>query len=199
MEEIKLSDEISVYRTKISIPKKDILITDLMYNMDVATNTKKPTPTEPGIQSPIVITTESIKYLHDSIMEIMFQNFGESENCSHFYNEWIYMSENKNPYMGWHKHDNPKHTNIPHKWTYTYYVQMPDNLVGDDGKLAFRMPNGEIKMILPEDDDLLIFPCTAEHAPMTNTRSTVPRIVFAGVWSDININEKIRKREKTLL
>jgi hypothetical protein len=63
---------------------------------------------------------------------------------------------------------------------------MPNNLVGDDGKLIFKLDDNTTHSILPEVGDLLIFPTTLLHAPMTNTNSDIERIVVAGVWSHID-------------
>jgi hypothetical protein len=76
---------------------------------------------------------------------------------------------------------------------------MPNNLVGDDGKLLFKLDDDSEHMILPEVADLLIFPTTLLHAPMTNSQSDIDRIVFAGIFSDINIITPIKKNNKTLL
>jgi ectoine hydroxylase-related dioxygenase (phytanoyl-CoA dioxygenase family) len=76
---------------------------------------------------------------------------------------------------------------------------MPNNLVGDDGKLFFKLDDNTIHSILPENGDLLIFPTTLLHTPMTNTNSDIERIVFAGVWSYIDPNIQIRKKNKTIL
>jgi hypothetical protein len=76
---------------------------------------------------------------------------------------------------------------------------MPDNLKNDDGKLAFKLKDGTIKMVLPEVNDLYIFPTTLEHAPMTNTDSTLDRIVLAGVWMELDTKIPLTKKDKTLL
>jgi ectoine hydroxylase-related dioxygenase (phytanoyl-CoA dioxygenase family) len=113
--------------------------------------------------------------------------------------QWAYISDNKNLYSGFHSHDKKTYVNIPLQWTYTYYVQMPNNLDGEDGKLVFKLDDDTIHSILPEVGDLLIFPTTLLHAPMTNTKSDIERIVFAGVWSYIDTKIQIRKKNKTLL
>ena len=71
--------------------------------------------------------------------------------------------------------------------------------MGDDGKLIFKLDDDTTHSILPEIGDLLIFPTTLLHAPMTNTKSDIERIVIAGVWSDIDSTIQIRKKNKTLL
>lgn len=198
IEEIKLSEAVSIYKTKLNLNDIDKLIFDIRLNLDISADTKKPMPTEPGIQSTIVINTPTISKLINRISTIFFEKFKLDITTPYFMGNWIYISESNNNYIGWHTHTESKSINISPKWTYTYYVQMPDNLVGDDGKLGFKLDDGGIHMILPEVDELYIFPCTLEHAPMTNVNSNVERIVFAGVWSDIDSNTPLRKKNKTL-
>jgi hypothetical protein len=199
IEEIKLNDNISIYKTKIEILDMDKLISDVKLNLDVSINTKKPTPTEPGIQSTIVISTPSIRELTEKIMDVLFKNSNIDYKTPYTTKQWVYISDNKNPYSGFHSHDKKNYTNIPLQWTYTYYLQMPNNLVGDDGKLVFKLDDDTTHSILPEIGDLLIFPTTLLHAPMTNTNSNIERIVLAGVWSYIDTTIQIRKKNKTLL
>jgi hypothetical protein len=199
IEETKLNDTISIYKTKIKISNIDNLISDIKLNLDISIDTKPPTPIEPGIQSSIVISTQAIEELTKKIINVLFENFKVDKNIPYITKQWTYISDNRNPYSGFHSHDKKNHTNIPLQWTYTYYVQMPNNLIGDDGKLVFKLDDDTIYSILPEVGDLLIFPTTLLHAPMTNTESDIERIVIAGVWSDIDTRIQIRKKNKTLL
>jgi hypothetical protein len=199
IEEIKLSNIVSVYKTKIEISDLNKLIDDIKLNLDVSIDSKKATPDYPGIQSSIVISTTSIRELNEKIMDVLFENSKVDKNTPYITNQWVYISDKKNTYYGFHNHTKPINTITTPKWTYTYYVQMPNNLVGDDGKLVFKLDNDTTHSILPEVGDLLIFPTTLLHAPMTNTNSEIERIVFAGVWSYIDDTIKIRKKNKTLL
>jgi predicted 2-oxoglutarate/Fe(II)-dependent dioxygenase YbiX len=199
IEEIKLNDNTSIYKTKIEISDIDKLISDIKLNLDVDLETKKSTSAEPGIQSTIVISSTSIRELNEKIIKVLFENSKIDKNTPYTTKQWVYISDKKNTYYGFHSHDKKNHTNIPLQLTYTYYVQMPNNLVGDDGKLVFKLENGTTYSILPEVGDLLIFPTTLLHAPMTNTNSEIERIVFAGVWSYIDDTIQIRKKNKTIL
>jgi hypothetical protein len=199
IEKIKLNDTTNIYKTKIEISDLIKLISDIKLNSDVSIDTKKPTPIEPGIQSSIVISTPCILELTEKITDVFFKNFNIDKNSSYTTKQWSYISDNKNIYSGFHAHDKKTHITIPLQWTYTYYVQMPNNLVGDDGKLVFKLDDDITHSILPEIGDLLIFPTTLLHAPMTNTNSDIERIVFAGVWSFIDTTIQIRKKNSTLL
>ncbi len=199
IEEIKLNDNVSIYKAKIEISDINKLISDIKLNLDIDINSKKPTASEPGIQSTLVISTTSIRELNEKIIDVLFKNSKIDKNTPYTTRQWVYISDNKNPYFGFHSHDKKNYTNIPLQFTYTYYFQITNNLVGDDGKLVFKLDDDTIYSILPEIGDLLIFPTTLLHAPMTNTNSDIERIVFAGVWSYIDTTIQIRKKKKTLL
>lgn len=199
IEEIKLNENVSIYKTKIEIENMDNLISDIRLNLDISLDTKKPTPTEPGIQSPLLITTSNLSELNTKIMNALFENFNLDKSTPYITNQWIYISENTNRYFGLHTHDKKSNTIIKTKWTYTYYVQMPDNLIGDDGKLMFQLDNGDTHMILPMVKDLLIFPADLLHAPINNPNSNTERIVIAGMWSDIDVTKEFKKKNKTLI
>lgn len=199
IEQIKLNDAISIYKTKIEVSDINQLISDIKLNLDISIDTKKPTPMEPGIQSTIVVSTPSIRELTEKIMNTLFETFNIDKNSPYTTMQWTYISDNKNTYSGFHSHEKKTYVNIPMQWTYTYYVQMPDNLNGDDGQLVFKLDDESTQSILPESGDLLIFPTTILHMPMTNTKSELERIVFAGIWSYIDTKIKIRKHNKTLL
>jgi hypothetical protein len=198
IQEIKLSDDVSIYKTQIELENINQLISDIKLNLDISLDAKKPTPTEPGIQAPMVISTTTLSELNSKIIDVIFDVVGVNKSTPYTTHQWTYISENTNKYFGFHTHTKKLNTNIIPKWTYTYYAQMPDVLIEDDGKLVFKLNNGNTHMILPMVGDLIIFPTTLLHAPMNNSNSNLERIVLAGVWSDIDINTKLRKKDKTL-
>jgi hypothetical protein len=186
IEEIKLNNSISIFKTKIEISDLNNLICDIKLNSTISIDTSYPTQMHPGIQSSIVLSTPSIRELNEKIMNVLFENFNIDKNKPYTTYQWTYISYNTNTYTSFHAHNKKNHTNIPLQWTYTYYVQMPHNLIGDDGKLIFKLDDESTQSILPEIGDLIIFPTTLLHMPMTNTASDIERIVFAGVFSHIN-------------
>jgi hypothetical protein len=198
IEEIKLSDTTSIYKSKLHVPNRDKLIRDIMFNKDFNSTTSYPTQVQPGIQSRIIITTPEITDLVNNILDILFKNFGLNQSTPYYIHNWSYISENSNKYLGWHTHESSKETVLKNKWTYTHYIQMPDNLSGDDGKLAFKLDDGSIHMILPEVDDLYIFPCTLSHTPISNQKSSIERIVFAGVFSELDFDSSVKKNKTVL-
>jgi hypothetical protein len=198
IEEIRLSESVLIYKSKLGISDRNKLIKDIWFNKDFYFKTTYPTQMNPGIQSRVLISTPEIKELVGNILDILFQILKLNRSTPYYSHNWTYISENSNKYLGWHTHENNTDTVLKNKWTYTYYVQMPDNISGNDGKLAFKLDDGTIHMILPEVDDLYIFPCNLLHTPMDNRKSSLERIVFAGVFSDLNLDDSIKKK-KTLL
>jgi hypothetical protein len=79
-------------------------------------------------------------------------------------------------------------------YTYVYYVQMPDNITGDDAVLYFKSKNGNEYSVLPNEDELIIMEADVPHAPNSSPNSTKDRIVFAG-----NVGFNYIKKEKSLI
>jgi hypothetical protein len=79
-------------------------------------------------------------------------------------------------------------------YTFVYYIQMPDNLINDDGVLFIEGENKKMFNILPEEDDLIIMVGDLPHGPNVALNSTKDRIVLAG-----NIGFEYNKGNKTLL
>ena len=81
------------------------------------------------------------------------------------------------------------------EYTFVFYIQMPDNLTEDDGKLFIMDNDGTEKAILPKVGELIILDGDVPHAPLDAPNSTKDRIVLAG---NVCFIEK-EKTEKTLL
>lgn len=117
---------------------------------------------------------------------------------------WVNVVRAKNPKQENYKEGKEKyhsHTDINKKnksfnptYTYVYYVQMPDNLSGEDGVIYFKDKNSNEFFILPEEDDLIIMPGDLLHAPNNAINSTKDRIVFAG-----NVGLDVIKKQKSLI
>jgi hypothetical protein len=94
------------------------------------------------------------------------------------------MSDNKNVYSGYHNHLQlnltEKNVNLlfDNTFTFTYYLQMPNNLSNDDGYLYFKTDNVE-KGFLPKEDEVWIFSPNLMHNVKNNNNSNKKRIVIA--------------------
>jgi hypothetical protein len=81
----------------------------------------------------------------------------------------------------------------PH-FTWVYYIQMPDNLEGDDGTLFLKGKNGKEYFILPEEGDFIVMPADLPHSPQWALKSIKDRIVLAG-----NVGFEFIKNKKSLI
>jgi hypothetical protein len=100
---------------------------------------------------------------------------------------------------------------LPHKWhthptvfvdfqpivtdfTFVFYVQMPNGLVGKEGNIGFKTSDNNETFILPEEGDIILFPGTLEHTPVGFTSNKdKDRLLIAGNLS-LNPLQKFNKR-----
>jgi len=199
MKEIKITDKISIYSIKIEYNKEQIL-KEAKLNFDANALTAESTQETPGIQSSLIINADEI----DRIREVGLKILGEELKCNinkpYYHDTWLYKSDNKNIYDGYHTHNSPNGTNLKNvEWTYTFYIQMPDNLEGDDGYLFFKTKDNIEYKILPNEGDMLLFPASLAHTAKPNTKSKMERIVLASSFKSLNLNNSIFKEQKSLI
>lgn len=78
-------------------------------------------------------------------------------------------------------------------YTWIYYLQLPNNLSGEEGKLEYEDETGTHKY-LPNVGDLVILKGDMWHSVMPTTKSTVNRIVLAG-----NVSLLSNKTKRSLM
>jgi len=202
MEEIKLTDTISIYKTNLEYNKEEI-IKEIYYNIDFNEDTSNnnlnvtkitSNPVYPGIQSTIIISSKNLEKLKLESINIIKKHLYKEYNFDYETYSWAYISTNKNKDVKYHSHNRQRE----YDWTYVFYVQMPNNLSGDDGKLFFKIDDNEYSL-LPKEGELIIFPASLSHTPKTNENSTIDRIVVASNFMKIDINKPIKKRKETLI
>jgi hypothetical protein len=208
MEQIKLNEGTSIYKSNIKVEFLDSLIKEINLNISVNPKTNnseysKSEVTSPGIQSNIIIDSKNISTLKSMCVDII-KKVGNYEISNPYYvRTWVFISNNKTEVSGWHSHNKPMPDDLVNisdfTWTFTYYLQMPDNLTGDEGYIFFKTKDGKITKIMPEVGDLFVFPADLEHRPDLNRNSTKDRIVYAGNFMDLNFNSEYTKKTKTLL
>ena len=186
----------NIYKTTITDYNQSKLIDELRYNIDINKDTILPSISNPGIESSIVMVGGEITNVNNQVIDY-FNKFIYKEETLYSFKNWIYLSSNENQYAGFHSHTHMDRLKTKGEWTWTFYVQMPDNLNDDDGTIVFNINNKEYS-ILPEEGELLIFPADVLHMPNTNTSSIKDRMVLAGTLSKIDLNKSFVKHEKTL-
>jgi hypothetical protein len=144
----------------------------------------------PGIQFGIntsygeIISDVKIKCYN--IVKDLYTSITNRKVNSGYQNCWVYISSPENPVSVYHQHavffqEFPKLTS---SFTWVYYIDMPDNCVGNEGKLIFKNQENDneetdVCMIMPEAGYLYIFGGTLWHRPEINPNSTNDRVVIA--------------------
>jgi hypothetical protein len=200
LEEIKLGENIIIYRKRIEGIDNEQLSKELWYSIEISQNVSHPTPETPGIQSYVQVNSKNINIVRQNIIDSMFYLV----NKPFFYNtnEWIFISKNNNSYSGFHRHNSKISTSFIKQtpdYTLTYYSKMPNNLNDKEGHLIFKDENGEEFSILPNVGDLLIFDANLLHRAETNINSNTERIVFCSNFYFLDINKKYLKTQTTLI
>lgn len=213
MEEIKLTDSVSIYKYKIEYDKENI-IKELKFNgefNDLSTHNelegtvhnlkhfKREYMESPGLQSVVVINSKNIQSVKTEITNLIKKKLYNDMDIDFYQENWSYINDKNGKSTFYHDHKkNLVSKNIINEWTYTFYIQMPNNLKNNDGKLFFKIEDKEYD-ILPEEGDAIIFPASLLHKPELSPDSTIERIVFAGNIVKIDVNNHIKKREISLI
>lgn len=122
---------------------------------------------------------------HDYVKKLYSEIF-KVEVISSYNNGWVFISTPENPHTIYHHHKywESKFPNIIPEWTWIYYINIPNNLSGDEGKLFLSSNTSEKEdetyKILPKVGDLIVFKSSVNHRIGLNPNSTNNRIVIAG-------------------
>jgi len=198
--ELKLADDLTIFTSTISNIDNELLVMDLEYNCEVSKDTYYGGK-NPGKQSIIVVTSNNIEILKKEILKKLVFILKLDANYICTYDDWTYISDNKNKISDYHTHTTGGNFNfseeIPH-WSIIYYAEVPNNLIENDGRLFFKTKTKEVS-ILPYQNQIIMFPADVLHKPGLNPNSTNKRVVYAANISILDRNKKYKKLNKTLL
>jgi len=196
MEEIKFSPTLSIWKSEFDIRNKDKLILECENLIK-----SKPKVNTDGYayyinnglkyngKIDIEIINELDKILHygiKSCIDIHKKEFNEIKMDS-----WVNVVRAKNPVqknyktsgeLVFHNHVDLNILNKlpPPLYTFVCYIQMPNNLIKDDGVLFMEDIDKKIYSILPNEGDILIMKGDLPHVPNYALNSSLDRIVLAG-------------------
>jgi hypothetical protein len=196
--EIKINGEESYFKTKIENINFEQLIKDIKLNIEI----NKSTIRTRGLQSQIIIQTTTLLNVYDKIMNKIFDllNYSGENIYPHYSAQWVYISDKFQKGTKYHHHiENNGFVNVKMDWTFVYYVQMPDNLKNNEGKLFFKTQSGFETSILPEVGDLIVFSSKLLHKPELNPNSDLERIVYAGNFVKLDYETDYLKNKKTII
>ena len=107
---------------------------------------------------------------------------------------WSYIQDknSKDPDNGFHVHtsainfpDTRVNAPILTDWTYCFYLQVPNDLQGNEGSLLLKDIDGKVYAIKPEEGDFIFFKGDVEHKPNLAPNSEGTRIA---ICSNISFN-----------
>lgn len=79
-------------------------------------------------------------------------------------------------------------------YTFVYYVQIPNNLIENEGSLIIEGPSGKRYHYLPKNGELVIMGGDIPHSPNSSPNSTIDRLVVAG-----NVGFENAKKQKSII
>jgi hypothetical protein len=183
----------TIYKVKIdgvdiNELKDDILEAKKIYVGDKLFNDLS-TAAGPGVQffTEGMVSKELTKLIdtrNDNLIEI-HNSFSKSKIQRIYKKIWAYMAYSELKDNNYHDHliFDAALDDIVGTYTWTYYVQMPNNLTDNDGKLVFKNQledsEEDTLSILPEEGYMYMFPSSLWHKPELSPNSTIPRIVLA--------------------
>jgi hypothetical protein len=112
-----------------------------------------------------------------------FTELNNEKYLSGYQRTWIYIAVPELKQAHYHNHlkFHPDFDTFT-DWTWVYYVQVPDNCKGPEGKLFFRddKDHSITHTFFPEEGYIYVFDANLEHLPSLSPNSTKERIVAAG-------------------
>ena len=178
IEEIFLSDKFTVYKLKYDfLYKKEVLLERCYQNIK--------------FKNTHIKDKDNFFYVSFRCNEFDWINDLIVNECSKIskvkYKEWaiqnwIYRMNPNTSAEIYHTHIDliEGDERIKTDWTFCFYIQIPKNINGDDGKISFMDENKNEHLFLPEEGDIFIFPADLLHTPKLVKNSEVDRIVYAG-------------------
>jgi hypothetical protein len=200
MKQVILNENVKIYICKIEDYNSEELKKQIKLNLNFSQATESKSNKLSGIQSLLLIDSNEISSIKKKCLDILNLINDNVDEGLCFTRNWFYINDSNTKESFFHEHK--KNKEIPSlniDWTYTFYIQMPNNLQGNEGHLSFKTDDDNIYSILPEEGDLIIFPSNLLHIPELSPNSTKERIVLGGVYTKLDINKSYTKKEKTFI
>ena len=198
MKKIKLNDLVDIYVADIINYDKEVLKKQLIKNFEFSSGSEKEGLDISGEQSILMFDSAEINNIKNQCIKHI-QSIDNDFKVMYCGKNWIYINDSKTKEAFYHEHIQNKTIPIlKNEWIYTFYLQMPNNLNGDEGYLFFKTNDGVEHKILPIEGQVIIFPSHLLHKPELSPNTQQKRIVFGGAYSKIDINKSYSKLNKTL-
>lgn len=209
IEEIKFSDTLSIWRSEYKFKNREEVVSECYRHINLFTDIKNDAfPYQTGIFETDGYFNAEVKNELDEV-----RNFGVNK-CIDLYgfknytevitDIWINMVRinprqlniTKESGLIFHAHSdlNRRAGKVIPNYTFVIYVQMPNNLSGEDGVLYLKDIDGKIYNYLPSNGDCIIMDKDTPHVPGYARKSDFDRVVLAG-----NVTFQKTKTKKSIL
>lgn len=182
IEEIKLSDKYTVYKTKFEnkFSKEDLIkrieTNKVLYSRS---NVRDNHSLEVSIKCPEFEYVDN--FFVDTIQKITNCKTDKISKYS-----WVY-TQTQDFAVNWMDNHKDLHrfqkSHIITEWVCVLYVQIPPDMVHGEGDLVFRTENNSLHTFTPKENDLLIFSGLLDHMTVPNQSSSMNRISYVSNFS----------------
>lgn len=183
-EEIVLSEKYKIYKTKYNweFPRENF-VERIYQNRMVGNNLSTHTHT-------IVFDCDEFDSIHNLVYGTIksFTNKNPKEYSTSW---WSFIQEpnfqqefiHTHPFVyasGFYDYQGIK---IKNDWTFVFYIQIPQNIVGTEGNILFVTEDKQKHYFLPENGDIFIFPWDIRHSALPSPNAEKDRISLQGNYS----------------
>lgn len=178
METIQLANQEIIYKSRYDgVYTKDDFLLRFEQNKKISTI--------PANNSPwIEFECDEFESIDSLIMNLIETEIAKEKFNYYAKHRWVYTQKKgfDMTYMHQHLilHSSSNRSTIKSDYTFTFYVQQPQNLQGDEGKIVFQTKDGVLHKFLPEEMDIFIFPADMFHTAVPTPRHDELRVVYAG-------------------
>jgi hypothetical protein len=210
MEKIEFDNTSFIWKTKLNLIEDKSIFLKESYDI-IQSKPENKTDGFPFLDPTIILDFDAIIPIHRAIDNVLKMSV---QSCIELYktkspifnnlivNSWVNVVRATNPKqynfnpslpdIGLHRHIDIN-KNFHTTYTFVYYIQMPDNLKGNEGTLIIGGEK-ERYYYLPKEDDLIIMTGELPHSPNISPNSSKDRIVIAG-----NVGIDYIKKKTTLI
>lgn len=187
---------ITIFKTKLDGIDKEALLKEIYTNKNYCFFDREYNDVTlglPGIQmSSDIMTGDQLTIVKkkscDVSLSMYKQEFPKETIYSSLASTWIYLSTPSNPVTAYHDHIlfSQKDIGLPTTYTWIYYIQTPNNCVGDEGMIFFKnmydntTDDSNTLKFFPEEEYLYMWDSAVPHRPELNPNSTIDRVIIAG-------------------
>jgi hypothetical protein len=162
-----------IYKIKINNLSNESIIKELFdykqlgYQLNISTD---------------ILTSENIRNMYQTcykVIEFVYSKELDIRIKNGYQSGWIFELSNNENAGDYHKHSqlSPLYDKYESTLAWVYYLQIPNNLIDNEGTISFKDEFNNIISISPELGYVYSFPATLLHKPNETKNSTNSRIV----------------------